>query len=482
MAKNKKTIEEKLFMELQRRTGTAKSFSLNSFCFPAQLKYIESKSRFKTACTSRRAGKTTSIAAEFIECCEKEMNVLCLYITVTSRSARQILWPELKRIVEEHNIQVKTDDTRMEMKFIKTGSIIRLGGAKDETQCELYRGLKVRKCVIDEGQSFRPYLKYLVNDIIMPALRDLRGDLRITGTPGPIPSGAFYEYVHSELWEQHHWTAFDNPHMGDLEATLAEERAVKGISEEDPGYIRETFGRWVYDPDALVFKFAKDKNVGLPNPNEKLEYIFGIDIGYNDSDAIAVLGYSYLTKNVYLVEELIKDRQDITSLVNQIKKLQDKYKPIKMVMDAGALGKKIQEEITQRHTLYVEAADKARKLEFIELLNDDLRTEKFKAKPGSRFEEDCYLVQWDRSQKTVSQQKLKISDAYHSDINDAVLYAWRECRHFLAETKAEKPGLNDDNWSDHIEEMLCKKMEDANRDHSNEADPSDIDFITSDDY
>ena len=165
MAKKKVSAIDRALLELEKRAGVAKQFKLENFCFPAQLKYIQDPSRFKTACTSRRAGKTTSIAAEFIDCCLKEKNVLCLYITVTSRSARQILWPEVKRLVDEYNIPAKPDDTRMEMKFLETGSVIRLGGAKDEAQCELYRGLKVRKCKIDEGQSFRPYLTYLVNDI-----------------------------------------------------------------------------------------------------------------------------------------------------------------------------------------------------------------------------------------------------------------------------------------------------------------------------
>jgi hypothetical protein len=481
MAKKNKNGLDAVIKELEKRAGVAKTFSLDKFCFPAQLKYIQDPSRFKTACTSRRAGKTTSIAAEFIDCCLNEKNVLCLYITVTSRSARQILWPELKRLADEYKLNIKTDDTRMEMTFIDTGSIIRLGGAKDEAQCELYRGLKVRKCKVDEGQSFRPYLTYLVNDILMPALRDLRGDLSITGTPGPIPAGAFYDYTHSELWSSHHWDAFSNPFMLNLEQTLAEERAVKGINEQDPGYIRETYGRWVYDPDALVFKFTKEKNIGTAPEIETLEYIFGIDIGFNDSDAIAVLGYSYVTKNVYLVEELIKDRQDISSLVNQIKTLQKKYKPVRMVMDAGALGKKIQEEITQRHGIFVEAADKARKVEFIELLNDDLRTGKFKAKPDSRFEQDCYLVQWDRSQKTVLQQKLKISDSYHSDINDAVLYAWRECRHFLAEALPVKPAINSIEWFQAAEERAEAELAESMRDKSLDIDQDDIDFITQDD-
>lgn len=458
-------MNQKLLAELQKR-AEQKQFLLETFCFDKQLAYINDKARFKTAVCSRRAGKTLSIAAEFISCCLTERDVLCLYVTQTSRAARSILWPELKRIVDDFKIKVKTDDTRMTMLFLDTRSEIRLGGAKDESQIELYRGLKLRKVKVDEGQSFRPYLKYFVNDILMPALRDLRGDLSITGTPGPIPAGAFYEYSHSDLWTHHHWTAFENPHMKDLELTLAEERAVKGITEDDPGYIRETYGRWVYDPDSLVYKFTKEKNVYDKLPEEKLEYIFGIDLGYDDADAISVLAYNYSNKHVYLVEEVVQNKQDITSLVAQIKDLEIKYKPIKMVMDAGALGKKIQDEFLQRHQLVIAAADKNRKHEYIELMNDDLRNGKFKAYNGSLFAEDCLLVQWDRSERIKQQQRLKISDSFHSDICDATLYAWREARHYLSEAPKVGPKMYSDAWADAEERRLMDEADKAAREQS----------------
>lgn len=475
-SKSNKNDLLKILEEAKKRTDEVKQFKLEEFCFDKQLAYITDSSRFKTACTSRRAGKTISIAAEFIDCCLKEQNVVCLYVTQTSRNARNILWPELKRIVEEYKISVKTDDTRMTMRFLDTGSEIRLGGAKDESQIENYRGWKLRKVKVDEAQSFRPYLTYFIDDILLPSLRDLRGDLSITGTPGPIPAGPFYDYTHSKNWTHHHWTAFENPHMKDLDKTLAEERAVKGIDESNPGYIRETYGRWVYDPDSLVYKFSKDKNLYDSLPAKKLEYVFGIDIGFNDADAVAVLGYNYTEKIVYLVEEIVQSKQDITSLVNTIKKLKDKYKPIKMVMDAGALGKKIQEEIRVRHGLHLDAAQKERKLEFIELLNDDLRTAKFKAFHGSIFEQDCYLVQWDRS----NLEKPKISDTYHTDINDAIIYAWRECRHYLSEADKVAPKPTEASYGQYLEQLAMERFEKAQKKHELDISQEDIDFIYDD--
>jgi hypothetical protein len=127
-----------------------------------------------------------------------------------------------------------------------------------------------------------------------------------------------------------------------------------------------------------------------------------------------------------------------------------------MVIDAGGLGKKIQEELRPRYSINLEAAQKERKFEFIELLNDDLRTGRLKAFQRSRFEEDCYLVQWDRSNPDPT--KLKVSNNFHSDICDAVLYAWRECKHFYPLDAAEIP-KNTDAWMKAQEDKEAEEME-----------------------
>lgn len=456
-----------IIAELKRRQAEESKpvFNFDDYCFPAQREFIRGAgARFRTAVCSRRAGKTVGIAADVIDTCQNNDNVTCLYITLTQQNARNIIWGDIQYIIEKYQIECKTDNVRLTVKF-PNGSRFVVAGAKDRQEIEKYRGWKLYKCYIDECQSFRPYIEELVNDIITPALRDLKGYLYLTGTPGPIPAGYFYTCSQSDFWNNHRWTAFDNPHMHnppalDLNETLAEERKMKGIDVNDASYQRETYGRWVEDVNSLVYKFQKASNIvdKIP-PSEELTYIFGIDIGYNDADAIAVLGYHDKEKKVYLVEENIVRKQNISELVTSIKRLQNTYSPVKMVMDAGALGKKIQEEIIQRHGLNIEAAEKTRKVEFIELLNDDLRTGKFKTLPGTVFEEDCMLLQWDRESKIRNPEKPKVSDVYHSDITDAVLYGWRACLHFASEPDAPELQVGTDAYMDEMERKEAEKVE-----------------------
>ena len=467
MAINKQSI----LSELQKRKKKVErpSFDFSAYTFNAQKRFFkDSGNRFRIAVCSRRAGKSVGIAADMVDTAVNGAGGdNLLYITQTQGAARNIIWGEILKIIEMFGIDCKIDNSRLTVTFNDNKSKIYLAGAKDQSEVSKFRGYKLSKCYIDEGQSIRPsILTELVNDVIIPALRDLRGSLYITGTPGVVKAGAYYEYSQSPNWHNYSWTAFDNIHMHDpengkdLEETLAEERIMRGIDESDPSYIRETYGKWVEDLDSLVFKFNKEKNTYDELPKEgEWTYLMGVDIGFEDSDAICVLGYNSYAKKVYLIDEFLKPKQNISDLVKHIQRFKDEYDPVKIVMDAGALGKKIQEEIRSRHGIHMEAAEKSRKVEFIELLNDDLRTGKLMIPKGTSFEEDCYLTTWDKDSLIKNPERPKISNAYHSDICDAVLYAWREARHYLSERPKIVHSLNTDAYMDEMEAKEASDMQ-----------------------
>jgi Terminase large subunit, T4likevirus-type, N-terminal len=455
--------EDLVVKELKKRAAAVTvaahgTFSVEDICFDKQIAFIQDKSRFKTGVCSRRSGKTVSCAVDLLVTASSLQGDVA-YITLNRRSAKKIIWRDLLKYNKQFNLGGHPDNTELTLKM-PNGSIIHLYGAKDETDADKIRGMSFRKVYIDEAQSFRPYLEEMIEDIIEPALTDYYGQLILIGTPGPIPTGFFYNVSHNDKWAHHHWTMHDNPHIklksGQDPATIIAELAERrGLSINSPSIQREFFGQWVKDSDSLVYQFSQDLNIYHELPND-LRYVFGVDIGWKDSDAIAVLGYSASMRKVYLVEEYIRSKNDITSLANQIKALKTKYDPVKIVMDAGALGRKIQEEIRIRHTLHTEAAEKSRKSEFIALFNDDLRTGKFQALKGSRFEEDSYLVQWDYS----SPERPTVSHDYHTDIGDAVLYAWRECKHFY-EQSVKQPVPTPNQYMLALEEKEAEAMERA---------------------
>lgn len=459
MSKQKLILQEMARREKAKALEALKpKFTIEEFCFNKQISFVNDPARFKTAVCSRRAGKTTACAADLINTCLTFSGVNCAYITITRGTAKRIIWRDLLTIIKKYDLQVHIDKLDLTFTFAN-GSMLYISGADDEGEIEKYRGMKFKKVYIDEVQSFRSYIKELVDDVIIPALYDYRGSLALIGTPGPVPAGYFYTATQNKDWSHHHWTVFDNPFIADVGQTIEESNKARGIDKNHPTHLRENLGLWVKDENALVFAINEQRNLYNDAPERDMTYILGVDIGYSDSDAIAVLGYNSTDKNVYLVEEYVAAKQNISQLVSEITYFKDKYTPVRMVMDAGALGKKIQEEIRQRHGIHMEAAEKHRKLEFIELMNDDLRTAKIKVRRDSRFYEDCFKVQWDRS----NPERPRISDIYHTDIGDAFLYAWRECRHYLSEATILAPKPNTNSFMEALELKEADDMENSKR-------------------
>lgn len=431
-------------------------FDLTRFCFKEQLAFIEDTAQFKTAVCSRRSGKTIACAADLVDTALKTPEIVCLYITLSRVNAKRIIWPELLKLNRLFTLNGRANETDLSLKF-PNGSVIYVSGAKDKSEIENFRGLPLKKVYIDECQSFRGYIQDLVDDVLSKALFDYAGTLCLIGTPALVPAGYFHDCAHSPAWRHHGWTMFQNPHLAKKSgkspnALIQADCERMGVGLEHPKIQRECFGRWVVDSDSLVFHYeASRSSYGvLPHLDH---FVIGVDLGFDDADAIAVIGWSGRGKEAYLVEEVVKTKQGITELADQIGKLIKKYSPIKIVMDTGGLGKKIAEELAQRYQLPIEAAEKVRKFEYIELLNDALRTGRFYAKKESQFAQDCMLVEWDRDLSR-NPDKLRISDSFHSDICDAVLYAFREALHWLYEPEKPKVHYSTPEWQRQQEEEM----------------------------
>lgn len=444
-----------------------RKFNITSFLFDKQLSFVEDPSPFKVAVCSRRAGKTVACAAHLVHTAINNPDSTNLYITLSSVSGKRIIWKEFKKIIKAFKLPVKTNDAELSLTFPNESKVY-IVGAHDATEIEKFRGISIKLCYIDECQSFKSYIKELIDDIIGPALIDHAGSLCLIGTPGPIPVGYFHECaVTSKDWSKHYWTFWDNPHIpitskSTHQELFDRELRRRGVLQTDPSVQREWFGRWVLDSDSLLIKYDAKKchyeSLPIGPNNLQYNYVMGVDIGYDDADAIAILGWSDNSPNTYLVDELVTPKQGLTELVNQIQDLQKKYPVSKIVMDMGGLGKKMGEEMIRRYLIPVEAADKAKKMENVEVMNDSLRTGRFKAKDNSRFAQESYLVEIDRDKSTPD--RIVVSSRFHSDIIDAVLYAFKCSPAYTWEPAPEKPKPGTKEWADQqSREMFERELE-----------------------
>lgn len=453
---------------IQRRSTNSANTNHYDESFVQQDRFVKDTSRFITAQCSRRAGKTNGLALKFINSMSKHPGAFHPYIALTRESARNIMWPVMQEMNDRFKIGCEFTESNLTVTH-PNGARLQLFGADMKNFIRRLKGIKTPGAAIDEAQDFGSHIQALVDDVLTPTLTDYDDSwLAITGTPGPIPMGYFYEITAQRKYgfSFHEWTLFDNPYLPNAKSFVEELKKKMGWEEDNPTLLREWKNKWVLDVESLFIRYSEEKNgFDFKTVSSKdWKYILGIDVGFDDSDALAVLAWKDDDPNVYLADEVITGGQDITSLVEQVQRLSRIYDISKMVIDTGGLGKKIAEEIIRRHHIPVHAADKSRKMENAALLNDWLRLGRFKARPDSRFAQDSYRVQIDWDKTTPDSIKLK-SD-FHSDIIDAVLYAFRESPAFSYRTPTNKPKYGSAEWAhQEVTDMEKSAEEYFNRQH-----------------
>ena len=435
--------DEELRIALEEISRRPPVFSPENFCFPEQIKFIRDPATYKVAVCSRRAGKTIACAVDLLDTALQKPKCASLYITLSRLNAKRIIWAEILEINRLHELGGVANETELSLRF-PNGHIIYFSGGKDKTVFEKYRGFPLVIVYFVEAQEFSPYLEGFVVDVLSKSLFDYDGTLCLRGTPGPVPVGYFHKASESNQWSHHGWTMLQNPWLERKSGKKPMELILRdckrmGVLPSDPKIQRECFGKWVTDSNSLVFKYDSIRNDFVSFEPKTAQYVIGVDLGFNDADAIAVIGWNQAyhypgatpqPSATYLVYEQAVQKQGVTELATQLDRLVKQYNPVALVMDAGGLGKKIVEELKRRYGLPVKAAEKSRKFEYIELLNDALRTGQFLAKSQGLFAQDTRLIEWDKA-KNIN-ERLVISEAYHSDIADAVLYAFRESLHWVS--------------------------------------------------
>lgn len=438
--------------------------------FPLQLDFVKDPAKFKSAYCSRRAGKSVAAAAMLMLTALSHPGTNSLYITLNRLSAKRIIWKELLRFNDEFKLNAYPNSSELTLTF-KNKSTIYLSGAKDASEIEKFRGMHLKTTIIDEAQAFRSYLVDLIDEILVPASYDYNGQIIMIGTPNAACAGAFYDSCFNKNrmkgWSVHKWTMLDNPFIKiksgkDPESIIQEELQRKGLSEEDPAHLRENRGLWVRSNDSLVYKIDRSRNVTDSLPNN-LVYVLGVDLGFEDADAISIVGYSPHSPIVYVVDCFTKNKMTISDLAKIVQDYIAKYDPVKCVIDAGGLGKKISEELQQRFSIPFESAEKTRKQEYIELMNDSLRTGNLQILKGLPLIEEMELLQWSYNQEG---DKRTEDSRFPNHLCDSTLYAWRETKGFAFETKPPeiKPGSpewikkEEERLINHAKEQLEKEL------------------------
>lgn len=446
---------------VKEAVARADPYSIRDISFPSQDKFVNDKSRFVAAQCSRRAGKSNGVGLRLFRKARRYPGSIIPYIALTRESAHNIMWPVFNEINDKYKVGANLTESNLTVTLPNKTRIVCFG-ADMKNFIKRLRGIKTPEAAVDEGQSFGDHLKELSEDILTPAIADYGDDgaITVTGTPGPVPRGYFYDICSDKAgFNLHKWTLLENPYMPKAKEFLESLKKQKGWDDRNPTYLREWCNQWVIDFDALLIRYNESLNHYENLPHGVYNYILGVDIGHKDADALAVLAWNEASRKIYLVHEIVTREQDITELSNQIQWCMNNYDISKIVMDEGALGKKIAEEIRRRKQLPVQPADKARKMENVAFLNEWLRLGNFKAKKDSHFARDSYHIQIDYEKTTPD--RLVVKKGFHSDIVDSVLYGFKESPAYTYEEPKKKAKYGTPEWA--VEEV--SEIEKAAEDH-----------------
>lgn len=450
--------------EVNRRHGQLSIIpALRADLHEKQIALIDGPSKRKAGLKGRREGKSTGAASAMLIKGFQNPELTIPFITLSRASAKRIMWGPLHRLNYKHTLGVNFNNTDLTA-TLPNGAAIWLCGANEEDDIEKIRGTDrgYPMAVIDEAASMGRHLRPLVEEVLDAALSDQDGELWMLGSAGVQCKGIFYEATTGKRkeWTSYHSTVLDNPYFPRWAGKpnwrelavkfLADKRAAKGWAEDHPIYLREWMGQWVASDAGLVYRFSEAKNVISDAELEKvrrehdLQYILGVDLGYDDATAFCVVGFAEDLPDLYEIESYKQPGMIPSEIAEKVGVLNAKYHFRQMVADTGGLGKSIVEEFRIRHKLPIEAAEKSRKQEYIEMLNGELHTGRVHVRADSPLVDEWKNLRWDDDGDSLAEDdddriikgirgglgKRRKEDARDENhISDSFLYSWRESLH-----------------------------------------------------
>jgi len=422
--------------------------------FPAQMAFVLSEAKAIIGQCTRRAGKTHGAAAKLILAAERNPGATALYLALTRKSAKRLLWPKLKQMKRDYGIPLTFNESDL-IAELPNGAQIVLYGADQENMAERLRGDAYCIVLVDEAASFGNNLEYTLTDVVEPALLDYQGALCMIGSPGPTLFGPFYDACSDpgRGWEMHKWSVLDNTHLPHAGSWIEELKKRRGWDDDNPTYLREYRNVWVSDPNALIYGYNPVRNDFAQLPiGPRWEYVLGIDLGFDDPAAWSVIAWAQDHPNAYVVHNEAHQGWIPSQWAQRTQELQEQFKPMLTVADAGALGKAIVEEMVTRWGLPIEAAEKSEKMSNIELMNGDFRCGRLLVDEGLTELKTQYLtLTKDRTGK-------KEDPSLPNDRLDSVLYPWRACRNYWYKDKLPEAEFGSEEYWNQMEERQIAAM------------------------
>lgn len=322
------------------------------------------------------------------------------------------------------------------------GATVSFGYLETEQDKYRYQSSEFQYIGVDELTQFsETQHTYMLSRIRRPAGSKLRLRSRSATNPG----GRGHEWVKRRFVDPATRgerafvpaTLEDNPHIDQLEY----EKALALLDATTQAQLRR--GLWVRDTGGLVYKYNADRNAVQAMPDnypETWRHVLGVDLGASESKpttAFAVLGYCRTDLGVYVVESEKRAAMIPSTIAERIQALSKHYGGFQqIVIDQGGLGRGYIEEFRQRHTIPAEPAEKQNKLGYRKLLNGDFESGRVHVVEHANAEliEELNGLPWNEDGDDNE-------EGADNHCTDALLYAWRAAKHWLAKLPKETPAI-----------------------------------------
>jgi len=436
---------DKQLNKSRREDADFLSYRIHKSCHDIQQRILLSKEKKVLLMAGRRSGKSEADIRKAQEVLTTIPDSRVLFIGLSFTRCLEVFWEPIVKGLADLGFELSEHRRTEGIMKLPNGSEVHFRGNTSIDEREKIRGSKWDLVVIDEAQSQKA-LAVLIEDIIEPTLIDRDGQLFLSGT-GPKVRGTYWE----ELWSnvekypaaRFNWNITQNPFIPNYLEVLADIRKKKKLTEKSPLYLREYLGQIAYDDDALVYRLS-DHNYFTDadllawiesQPRTDIRFTAGLDYGFSDADAFAIVAYSVSKPGRFLVYEYKGRRTGISALVEAVKQGIEYVKTSSLFAsipdkdfyiyaDAGGAGKKISVELATAYGLPTLDAYKVDKPVAIETLQDEVRQGEFRVRPDGIFADEALKTVFARNEKD-ELTRLVDDDTYHPDMLDAVLYSLR---------------------------------------------------------
>lgn len=390
---------------------------------------------------ARRVGKThylvrkgTSIAAR------GAATAMNPYILPTHKSCRLAAWPLAKRIILRHFPEAVINETLTTITLPVGGTLV-FGGCETLSDVGRWYGMAFEVAIVDERGNFPDaVLVELDDEALEPSLMDFGGVFAAAGNPGRVLRGRWYDQTkdgeRDDTAPLYIGDARDNPFLGQPAAAYFE--AVKqrhGWTDQNPTFRRQYLGEWVEDAEGLVFPVTLRNMIdALPQrsiaggmlPEQQWRYVIGVDVGYVDATALAVVAGHPLDNREVVLSTEKHERWVIGQLAGRLRELRAEYPSAAIVLDTGGMGKIHAAELMRRFGLPIIPAEKREKESAVRITRDLLiagRVVLVEGPGNDAVLDEWSVLGWDDDKR--------LPDPDMPDhASDAVGYALRYLRHY----------------------------------------------------